>query len=90
MFSTVANYGSNAIFGSDAGNPTNYYGTNGIEAIAGPTFGSLLPDIWELGQQAYTGEMTSERTMMKIKGLFPGQNAMLFDEGARHIIKENF
>lgn len=88
MFTTVANYGSNLILGTELG--SDYRGTSSIENFLGPTFGGLAPDLLKLTQEIANNNMTDERTALKAKSMLMGANLPIIDEGLKYMIEEGF
>lgn len=88
MFTTVSNYGSNLILGTELG--SDYRGTSTIENFLGPTFGGLAPDLLKLSQEIANNNMTDERTALKAKSMLMGANLPIIDEGLKYMIEEGF
>lgn len=88
MWTTVANYGSNMIAGTELG--SEYRGTSTIENFLGPTFGGLAPDLLKLTQEIGNNNMSDERTAMKAKSLIMGGNLPIVNEALKFMIEEGF
>lgn len=88
MWTTVANYGSNMVAGTELG--SDYRGTSTIENFLGPTFGGLAPDLLKLTQEIANNNMTDERTALKAKSLIMGGNLPIVNEALKYMIEEGF
>lgn len=88
MFTTVSNFGSNLVLGTELG--SDYRGTSTIENFMGPTFGGLAPDLLKLTQEISNNNMTDERTALKAKSLIMGANLPIINEALKYMIEENF